>query len=120
MKCWVGISMDVAAHVAPLKAANLVPADASWRTLAEKLTYDEAVVLEYSERRECGPLCRGAGRAEEAPDRHLGSVISGAACPANPRPCNPQPDTDQLKSRRYEGVEHPHARAKSGDNRSVP
>ena len=55
-------------------------------------------VLGLSERR---PVPHAGG-----PARHLGSLISGAACPANTRPFNPNPDTDELKSWRYKSAEH--------------
>ena len=38
--------------------------------------------------------------------RCLGPLFSGAARPANTRPFNPNSDTDELKSRRFERAEH--------------
>ena len=40
-------------------------------------------------------------------------MIPGAACPANPRSFNLNPDTDELKSRRHQGAEHNPMRAQN-------
>ena len=50
--------------------------------------------------------------------RDLGPMTPGASCPMNPKSVDPNPDTNELKSRDHQGAEQSPARLKSDDNRA--
>ena len=60
MGCRIGMATDVASRVQELKNNGTVPNDATYRTLASRLTYGEANARENTSRANCGTHCQGS------------------------------------------------------------
>lgn len=59
MGCRIGMATNVPARFEQLRAAGVIPFHARYRVLNSGLTYEEANVIETSERAACGSHCQG-------------------------------------------------------------
>lgn len=59
MGCRIGMATNVADRVNALKQSGDVPEDATYRTLTDGLTYEDATDYEVAARKRCGDHCEG-------------------------------------------------------------